>query len=43
MKGLGTHAIGIRGVAHGPKPWDGAEAREVIAALLPAKKGGSNR
>lgn len=33
----------IKGVTYGPKEWDGKEARELIASLLPAKKGASGR
>ncbi len=29
----------IKGVTYGPKEWDGKEARTLIAALLPAKRG----
>lgn len=29
----------IKGVTYGPKEWDGKDARELIASLLPAKKG----
>lgn len=33
----------IKGVTYGPKEWDGKEARDLIASLLPAQKGISPR
>lgn len=39
---VGTDGL-IKGVTYGPKEWDGKEARELIASLLPAKKGAGTR
>jgi peroxiredoxin len=33
----------IKGVAHGPKEWNGLEARTLIASLLPAPRAGTAR